>query len=194
MDKPTARDKVIQAAMDLMRNRGYAATTVDDIVKQAGVAKGSVYHAFKSKEELAIASLSDFVAKGQKILADGPYMGMEDPVERALAFLRHIEDKSSQLWSHGCLLGSIAIEVADSYPAVIRQIDKLFIRLETGMASIFAPALEARGVTGVTAQELSVHLLAVIEGSIIAAKSHSRPQYLQDGIRLYRHYLELLLK
>jgi TetR/AcrR family transcriptional repressor of nem operon len=194
MLKTTTRDKVIQAAMELMRNRGYAATTVDDIVKEAGVAKGSVYHAFKSKEELAIASLSDFVAKGQRILADGPYLEIEDPVERALGFLRHIEDKSSQLWSHGCLLGSIAIEVADSYPAVIRQIDRLFNQLETGMASIFAPALEAQGVTEVTAQDLSVHLLAVIEGSIIAAKSHSRPQYLQDGIRQYRRYLELLLK
>jgi TetR/AcrR family transcriptional repressor of nem operon len=193
MAKTSAREKVIEASIQLMTGRGYAATTVDDIVKQAGVAKGSVYHSFKSKEEMVIASLEYYLAQGLEILAKGPFQEIDEPVDKALAFVQHVEDKSTQLWTHGCLLGSLAIEVAESYPALITEIDKLFKRLERIIASIFAPALEARGVTEVTAQGLSVYLLAVIEGSIIAARSHSDPQYLQDGIGHFRRYLALLL-
>jgi TetR/AcrR family transcriptional repressor of nem operon len=194
MSKPSAKEKVIEASIALMTDRGFNATTVDDIVKQAGVAKGSVYHAFKSKEELAIASLEHYLQQGLAIVGNGPYTGIEDPVRKALAFVQYIEERSPDLWSHGCLLGSMAIEVGDTYPAVISEIDRMFKKLERAMAAIFAPALAARGVVGVTAKDLSIHLLAVIEGSIIAAKSHGEPQFLKHGIQHFRQYLELLLK
>jgi TetR/AcrR family transcriptional regulator, transcriptional repressor for nem operon len=191
--KTNAKQKVIAAAQELMTVRGYSATTVDDIIKLAGVAKGSFYHAFKSKEELAIAALEDYVKKGEAIVANGPYVNIEDPVERALAFIKFIEEKSHELWAHGCLLGSISIEVADSYPGVIKCIDELFDQFEHEIESLLSPALKARGVAGVSGRELSIHFLAVIEGSIITAKSHCNPHLLQDGIARFRHYLSLLL-
>lgn len=191
--KNNAKQKVITAAQELMTVRGYAATTVDDIIKLAGVAKGSFYHAFKSKEELAIAALEDYVKKGDAIVANGPYVSIEDPVERALAFIKFVEEKSYELWAHGCLLGSISIEVADSYPSVIKCIDELFDQFENEIESLLSPALKARGVVGVSGRELSIHFLAVIEGSIITAKSHGNPRLLQDGIARFRHYLSLLL-
>jgi len=193
MNKIPAKEKVINATIQLMTTRGFNATTVDDIANQAGVAKGSVYHAFKSKEEIAIASLEHYLETGLKIVSDGPYAEIQDPVEKAIAFVSYIEDRSQELWSHGCLLGSMAIEIGDSYPSVIDQIDRMFKRFERGLANIFAPALAEKAVVGVTSRDLSLHLLAVVEGSIITAKSHTEPQYLQHGIRHFRKYLELLL-
>ena len=190
----TARQKILDAAQQLMTGRGYSATTVDEIVKLAGVAKGSFYHAFKSKEELAIAALEDYEAKGKAILGQGDYLQIEDPVTRALAFLDYLDQNCQLLWAHGCLLGSVSIEVADSYPGVIKQIDCLFDDFEKGLEAILGPALKARNVKGVTGRELSLHLLAVIEGSIIAAKSHFKPHYLNQGIRQFKQYLELLLQ
>ena len=60
MVKVLAKEKVLLAAQELMMANGYASTSVDDIVKKAGVAKGSFYHAFDSKEELALTSLEDY--------------------------------------------------------------------------------------------------------------------------------------
>jgi AcrR family transcriptional regulator len=51
MNKVNAQSKIINAAKQIMIVRGYKATTVDEIIQQAGVAKGSFYHAFKSKKE-----------------------------------------------------------------------------------------------------------------------------------------------
>ena len=193
MAKITAKQKILEATMQLMTGRGYSATTVDEIVQLAGVAKGSFYHAFKSKEELAVAALEDYEARGMAILVDGDYRHVQDPVQKALAFLDYLDDKCQLLWAHGCLLGSVAIEVAEGHPGVIKRIDELFHDFEGALENILAPALKARGVKGVTPRELSVHLLAVIEGSIIAAKSHFKPQHLNNGLRLFKQYVELLL-
>ena len=101
MIKITAKQKILEATQQLMVGRGYKATTVDDIIKHAGVAKGSFYHAFKSKEDLTIAALEDYKTRGLMIIGNGPYTTIEDPVERALALLEFIEDKSSEIWPHG---------------------------------------------------------------------------------------------
>jgi len=192
--KINVKQKIINAAQELMTTRGYSATTVDEIIKFAGVSKGGFYHAFKSKEELAIVALEDYEEKGWAIVSNGPYVKIDDPVARALAFIQFIEEKSQELWTHGCLLGSVSIEVADCYPNVIKRIDELFDEFEKGIEVILAPALEARGVTDISSRDLSIHFLAVIEGSIITAKSHANPDHLQSGIARFRHYLSLLVE
>ena len=193
MAKVTAKPKAITAAQQLMTSGGYAATTVDEIIKLAGVSKGSVYHAFKSKEELAITALEDYEKRGWDIVANGPYVKINDPVKRAIAFVKHIEKKAPELWAHGCLLGSISLEVAERHPVLHDRIDELFDEFESGIARVFGPALKEAGVSNPGAKELARHMLAVIEGGIITAKSHRKPKYLTEGIRHFRNYLEMLL-
>jgi len=193
MAKVTAKQKTIEAAQQLMTSGGYSATTVDDIIKLAGVSKGSVYHAFKSKEELAITALEEYERKGLEIVSAGAYQQEADPVKRALSFVKHIEKKAPELWQHGCLLGSISMEVADRHPNLHDRIDELFEEFEDELAKEFVPALKASGVKGISGKELARHMLVVIEGAIITAKSHRQPRYLTDGIKHFGRYLETLL-
>ena len=193
MAKVTAKQKAIEAAQHLMTGGGYSATTIDEIIDLAGVSKGSVYHAFKSKEDLAITALEDYEQRGWEIVANGAYAREKDPVKRAIAFMKHIEKKAPELWSHGCLLGSISMEVAGKHPNLHRRIDELFGEFEDGLARVFSPALKAAGVQGVTGKSLGRHMLAVIEGAIITAKSHREPKYLVEGLRHFRRYVEMLL-
>jgi len=194
MTKMTAKQKAIEAAQELMTSGGYSATTVDEIISKAGVSKGSIYHAFKSKEELAITALEDYEEKGWEIVANGPYAEEPDPVKRAVSFVEFIEKKAPELWSHGCLLGSISLEVANRHPTLHSRIDELFDEFENGIARVFAPALQAAEVDNISAKDLARHMLAVIEGSIITAKSHRQPKLLTDGLQHFRRYLEMLLK
>jgi TetR/AcrR family transcriptional regulator, cholesterol catabolism regulator len=59
----TARDRLFSAAAELIGERGFHGTTVDDIVERAGVAKGTVYYHFKSKEALFDALLNEHFAR-----------------------------------------------------------------------------------------------------------------------------------
>jgi TetR/AcrR family transcriptional repressor of nem operon len=78
----TAKDKLIDSAIRLLGDYGYSATTVDEICEDAGVAKGSFYHSFGSKEDLAVAALDTFVERNAAILMAGDFTREEDPVKR----------------------------------------------------------------------------------------------------------------
>jgi len=193
MAKLSAKEKVLAAAQELMTGRGYSATTVDSIVARAGVAKGSFYHAFDSKEDLAVAALEDYAANTWKVLAAGPYRELADPAQRALEFVDYLIASADTLWSRGSLLGSVAVEVAASQPGLNERIGALFDRFEDKFVRLFDPALTACGITEVSAKALAVHLMAVIEGSIITAQSHHSAQHLDEGLQHFRRYLALLL-
>ena len=193
MAKMTAKEKIIESTLEVMKGRGYQAVTVDEIISHAGVSKGSFYHAFKSKEELTMKALEEYGARGWQIVASGDYRNILDPVEKARAFSKHIEDKSGELWKHGCLMGTIALEVSESNPKLIKKIDKLMDNLEEGAKDIYGDALAARKVKHITGKELARHFLSVIEGGIVIAKVHMKPQYLIDGIKIFREYLDILL-
>lgn len=193
MSRTTAREKLLLAAQALMTTRGYSATSVDDIIKTAEVAKGSFYHAFKSKEDLAIAALEDYERRGLELIQQGAYTQERDPVQRLLQFLDFIEAAGPEIWQHGCMVGSVAIEVFATYPRLIGRIDQLFEDFENHLAALFEPALAARNVDSVDAKALGVHFLAVIEGSIITARSHQENRFLAAGLGHFKRYVRLLL-
>ena len=97
------------------------------------------------------------------------------------------------MWEHGCLLGSMSIELADNYPNLIDRIDRLFQEMEQRLKVILEPALRAKGVKTPSALELARHLVAVLEGSIIMSKSHQDVKNLHAGINHFRRYLDCLL-
>jgi len=79
------------------------------------------------------------------------------------------------------------------HPTLHQRIDELFDEFEDGLAAVFVPALKARNIVGITGKDLGRHMLAVIEGAIITAKSHREPQLLVDSLRHFRRYVEMLL-
>lgn len=194
MTKLNAKSKIINAAKQIMILRGYKATTVDEIIQQAGVAKGSFYHAFKSKEELAIAALIDYKEKGWELVTNGSDLNIEDPAIRAIAFVQYLEDKATEIWQHGCLLGSVAVEISDSSPLILNTIDQLLGEYEKAMALIFNQALRAKKIKNVSGRELGKQLMVVVEGGIISAKSHSDPKQLTISISHFKRYLEYILE
>lgn len=193
MQRQTAKEKVISAAQQLMVGQGYTATTVDEIVAAAGVAKGSFYHAFVSKEALALVALEDYFKRGMGVIGAGGYRQEPDPVRRLYGFLDYVEEIAGDLWQHGCLLGSITLELADTYPKLIDKVDALFMEMEARIASLFEPALEAKGIESPTGEELGRHMLVVIEGAVIMAKSHRNTGYLKEALGHFRAYVDAVL-
>ena len=56
-ERPSTKNKLLDASMELMRRQGFHATTVDDICAAAGVTKGGFFHYFKNKEDIAKATI-----------------------------------------------------------------------------------------------------------------------------------------
>jgi TetR/AcrR family transcriptional repressor of nem operon len=190
----TARDKLVTAAQGLMLTQGYQPTSVDEIIAKAGVSKGSFYHYFRSKEELGSAVAEQYLEQAVAALGQGRYQEIEDPIERGFAFVEHLESASTRLWTHGCMLGSFAIDLAATHPEIATCLDQLMSRLEARMEPMLKPIANACAQQDApSGRELANHLMAVIEGGIVMAKAHSDPTRVAKAIHEFRRYLKALL-
>lgn len=190
----TAKSKMISTATGLMITQGYSCTSVDEIISAAGVSKGSFYHSFKSKEELGAAVAQAYFEEGLAIIGTGKYLEVKDPLERAFAFVDHIEAASPGLWNHGCMLGSFAIDLSETHPSIAACLDRLMNELESRMAPLLEPvALACRQDDAPTGRELANHMMTVVEGGIVMAKAHGDPSKIAKAIHEFRRYLKALV-
>ncbi len=99
-DPKIRRSEILAAAGELFRHQGYVQTTVDAIIQKAGVAKGTFYYYFKSKEDILDALVHDMVdqlcGEYQKI-ADNPTYSVMDKVRQMLRGQNQLPEKESEL-------------------------------------------------------------------------------------------------
>ena len=194
MASTQTKERILAAAKELFLARGYAATTVDTICEKAELTKGSVYYFFDSKEDLGLAVLEWSIGRGLQMLANGPYVRITDPVEKAFAFLEHLEKCSPEVWSGGCLLGSFSLELAETNPRMQQAVADMFKAVADEFAEKLQPiAAQFAGKQTPTASDLADTLLGTVEGSIILAKAHRDPTRIPKALRGFRHSLAALI-
>jgi AcrR family transcriptional regulator len=87
------RAEILQVASMLFRERGYAATSVDDIVGGVGVAKGTFYYYFRTKEDVLTALarlLADEMAQRSRAVAQDPSLGAIEKLRAIFAEQRRV--------------------------------------------------------------------------------------------------------
>src|SRR6188768_4105537 len=111
--------KLLDAMISVVRAKGYNATRIEDVCEAAGLTKGSFFHHFKSKEDLAVAAADHFAAMADRAFASGPYQSATDPLERLLGYVDfRIAILQGALPDFTCLLGTMVQEAYDSHPAI----------------------------------------------------------------------------
>ena len=194
MEANQTKERILAAAKELFLARGYAATTVDAVCEKAELTKGSIYYFFDSKEDLGLAVLDWSIRRGAQMLTSGPYVRIVDPVEKAFAFLKHLEKCSPEIWSGGCLLGSFAMELADTNSRMQQAIACMFQALADEIAEKLQPiAARWPGKQAPSASELADTLLGTIEGSIVLAKAHRDPTRIPKAVRRFRLSMSTLI-
>src|SRR5215467_1010172 len=125
--QPDARTRLLDAAMQVIREQGYSATTVDDICGAAGVTKGAFFHHFKSKEDLGVAATAHFAEMAQRLFGNAPYHALSDPLDRLLGYIDfRAAILTGPIAQFTCLLGTMVQEAYDTHPA-IRQACETYI-------------------------------------------------------------------
>ncbi|MDP1753029.1 MAG: TetR/AcrR family transcriptional regulator [Reyranella sp.] len=192
---PPSRQKILEAAIDVVRAKGYAATTVDDLCAAAGVTKGSFFHHFKSKEEMVLQAVAHWGSWTDGIFAAAPYAAADDPRDRVFGYLdfrRDLLDHTVPQFT--CLMGTLVQETYDTHPAVRAACDR-------GMSShvaflgrdIEAARLLYAPDAAWTAESVGYFIQAVLQGSFIFAKAKQDAEIARGNLAHLRRYLESLL-
>jgi TetR/AcrR family transcriptional repressor of nem operon len=180
------REKLVRTAERLMLRDGYSATRVDDVIRKAGLSKGSFYHFFDSKEALGLAALERYYADRVGRLAAGTYATETDPLRRAHGFLKHASHVAADLWSTGCLLANLAADAAGSSRVISNALKRRTSELRALLADLLGPFATPE----ITAADLADQFLVCMEGSIVLARIYDDPTYLRRGLEHFRGYLE----
>lgn len=191
-----SKTRLLNAALRVIRAKGYSATRVEDICEAAGVTKGSFFHHFDSKEELALAAADYWSEVTAALFASAPYHEPADPLERVLAYVDFRKALlRGELPDFTCLVGTMTQEIYDTHPAIRDACERSI----SGHAATLVPDIEAAMTkynvkADWTAESLAMHTQAVLQGAFILAKAKSGAAVAAESADHLRRYLELLFR
>ena len=193
-ERGDARTRLLEAARDVIRAKGFAATSVDDLCKAAGVTKGAFFHHFESKEALAVAAAAHWAETTSAFFADAPYHAHEDPLERLLGYVEFRKSIiEGDLAEFTCLVGTMTQEVYGSYPAIREACAASIFGHAATLEPDIAAILEARRIRADwTPASLAAHTQAVLQGAFILAKATGDRTVAIESVDHLKRYLKLL--
>ncbi len=154
MAKPSAREKIVAAAVDRFHAAGYHACGVQEIVDSAGVPKGSFYNYFKAKELLAVEVLGIY---WKNIAIDMLSNQSIAPVERIRSHFEHIASVYAEFgYERGCLIGKFIQEISDLTPRIRQDVVTEVVR----WGDLLASAIREGQADGSIAAEIDADQMA----------------------------------
>lgn len=194
------RERILSVAETIILQRGFSATSIDDILQNAAITKGGFFYHFNGKKELARALVERYLDEDDRIFA-GLFAQADaqsdDPLQQVLLFLEQFADmmRTLQDTHPGCLVASFTYE-SQQLDADVHELVKqgvliwrklLLARLEK-VAALYSP----RAPMSLTA--VADMFTSSVEGGIILSRILQSNEPPADQIMLYRQYLQLLFQ
>jgi TetR/AcrR family transcriptional repressor of nem operon len=183
MRDTTTKDRLIESAAEVLHQRSYGSVGVDELCERAGVRKGSFYHFFNSKRDLALAVLEaqwdGFERQGLR-----PAREAAQPLDRiAMVFEYAITTLERARKSAGCVLGcpfgNLAVELSNIEPEIRAKIAEIFARFARFFEDALAAAVVAGDIGEIDVSRAAAALVAYYEGIILLGKTAGETQVMR---------------
>ena len=167
-DRRGTKQRMLDSAVLLLRERGAAGVTVDAVLAHSGAPRGSVYHHFPGgRNEIvlgAVRQAGDYIAA---MVDDAASAGdVQQTVERLVLFWKRALTKSD--FRAGCPVAAMAVDSRDHFPDAGDVVGEIFSRWRAGLADV----LSAHGFAAQRARRLATLVVSAIEGAIILCRAH----------------------
>lgn len=175
-----ARDRLIATAMQLMHDKGYTAVGINEICKEADVKRGSFFHYFPSKQDLALAVLDTQWQRTVSELLEpafAPDLPALGRIKRMFQYCYHYQRTTRDQMGHmlGCPFGILAAELSTQDSVIRERVQEIF----EGFASYFEAAVReahtGESEARVDPEAVGKELIAYLEGALLVAKAHDDP-------------------
>lgn len=194
--KQNAKAKILDGALELIREKGYSATTVDDLCARAGVTKGAFFHHFKSKDALAVAAAEYWSETTGELFRTAPYHDLDDPLDRVLGYIDFRKSLlTGEVEEFTCLVGTMVQEAFHSSPEIRAACEASISGHAQTLEADIEAAKKARGIKAKwTAKSLALHTQAVLQGAFILAKAKDSAAIAEESVDHLRRYVEMLFQ
>jgi len=187
------RDRLIESARYLFWEKGFAATSMSDLLAHAEVNSGSFYHFFESKEALLRAVLATYIPALRPVIVDPAFAQASEPVERIFAILAGYRERILATGcKYGCPLGRLALEIdPENRPA-----HQLIAENFTGWIGAVRECLDQLGELlppATNREALATYVLVVMEGGVMLSRSYGSVEPFDRSVGQLREHFRLLL-
>jgi AcrR family transcriptional regulator len=165
----TDKESIIKDSIHLFKVHGYNSTTMANIGDACGLIKGSIYHHFKSKEELALACLKFIHKEFTEDIFSIAYRQNTSAINRLKRFTEAVEEYFLNS-EGGCLLGNFALEISNNIPSLKKEIMNYFNHWEEALYEIFKDELGKK-----LAHKKAIQCVANTQGSIMMMRLYNSP-------------------
>jgi TetR/AcrR family transcriptional repressor of nem operon len=193
MDTKSTRDHLIDVGLELMHRRGYNATGVAEILKEANVPKGSFYHHFESKEDFAAAALEKYVKRERmhatKVLSDPTF----SPLKRLRRYFSDLVKTYGQSGSvPGCMLGRFSLDMASESAQLRKRVSASFEGWQRTIAAAIRQAVAQKELPpGLDPVSVAGFLLNSWQGALVRSQAEES----DAALKTFMHFaFEVLLK
>lgn len=177
------RERIIDVAKERFHARGYADVGIKEICDNANIQKGSFYHFFPSKEDLALSVIDEFAADW----ADGFVAEAFDPklppmeridflIDAAYFWQKSVKEKNGRI--PGCLFGNLALEMSTKNDVLRAKLNAVFSKAKTRFRDTLNEAVANQDIEPLNTELTAEAMLAYLEGMILLAKSENDPEVL----------------
>jgi AcrR family transcriptional regulator len=178
--------------MRLFWEHGYERTAISDIIGAAGVRSGSLYHFFKTKEELLIAVLEAYLEGLAPQVMDPAFAATSDPLERIFAVLDGYRRAILMTgFRYRCPIGSLALEMQNASDRARTLVHRNFSGWRDAIAGCVRDAIPGLRA-GVDPDTLATFVLTVMEGGVMQATAERAIERYDDSVRHLRAYFDSL--
>lgn len=164
----TTRQHIVDATSELLERQGYHATGLNQIVKESGAPRGSLYYYFQEgKEQMAAAAIRQ-KADAMVAHAEVSLAAHSDPVDAVVAFIDHVASHCAvDGFCSGAPMAAVALETS----ANSERLRAVCATAYTELQRPFAAKLVAGGFPAERAQALAVFITASLEGGVVLART-----------------------
>lgn len=188
------RERLVEVAVKLMLEKGYTATSVDEICETAKLTKGSFFHYFESKEDMGKAAVKFFYGRMQGMMAQCDFMKETDPLKRIYGYIDSMigcfQDPDAPKC---CLIGNFTQELSATHPEILELCAECF---EDGTGHLKEWLTEAKAKyaprSNLDTGALADYFTSLAQGSILLYKATKDRKLFARNLGLYKQYLKTL--
>ena len=192
------RDRILEIAETAVLAKGFGATSIEEIIAEAGITKSGFFYHFKDKSELARGLVDRYAGQNDRLLEDvfGRARALsDDPLQQLLIGLTLMAERMAALpGGHpGCMVASMSYQdrlfdrdVRGLVTKVVEDWNRFFRDLIEEIIAIYPPR------ETVDPDKLARTICCSIDGGIIMSKSLGQPDVLPEQMLMARSYIKLL--
>lgn len=192
------RDRILEIAESSVLAKGFGATSIEEIIAEAGITKSGFFYHFKDKNELARGLVDRYSEQNDRLLEDvfGRARALsDDPLQQLLIGLTLMAERMAALpGGHpGCMVASMSYQdrlfdrdVRELVTKVVEDWNSFFRELITEIIAIYPPR------EAIDPDQLARTICCAIDGGIIMSKALAQPGVLPEQMLMARSYVKLL--